>query len=116
MSIIITRPLKSPSGETKISDTVAASSVKIIDTISTSTTKSVKWFLTVTNTNTNDRQTSEVLAQHRNGSSPSYNRFGLIGDSIDLSVDVLINASNLELEITNNETDDISISARRFNI
>jgi hypothetical protein len=116
MSLIITRPVKSPSGETKISDTVLASSSKIVDTINTSTSKSVKWILAVTNTTTNDTQTSEVLAQHRNGISPSHNRFAVIGDTINLSVDVVINASNLELEITNNETNDISILARRFNI
>jgi len=116
MSLIITRPVKSPSGETKITNTVLASTSKVVDAVDTATSRSVKWVLSITNPTTNDTQTSEVLAQHRNGGSPSHNRFAIIGDPIDLSVNVIINATNLELQITNNEINDIDILARRFNI
>ena len=80
---------------------------------------SVKWiYVLMDNTaTTNDVTSGEVLANHKFGSLPSHNQYGITGTTIiPHLLDVVVNAGNLELNITNNSAFQISVNVIRMEL
>lgn len=49
-----------------------------------------------------DVLTAEVVANQRFGNDPQWNRYGLVGDLMQHSVEVQLSGNDLQLVITNN--------------
>ena len=72
--------------------------------VDTSEYKAVKWIYTLVDETTDQNLMAEVLTIRRSGGSPInplFNKYGIIGDSIKHTVDVILVGSNIALEITN---------------
>lgn len=112
MSILLTNPSSGiSSGTTPLTAVVTPTSTVSIDALDTTTIRSAKWFVTITNTTTNEVRAFEVYATHRNGANPLHTVYAVIGDAIDHVLDVVIVGVNLELQVTNNEAVNITVDA-----
>ena len=78
-----------------------------------STSLAVKWFVSVENNTTTENAAYEIYAQNRGG-TVSWNRSSTLGDEIDHDIVVAISGPNLELQITNNEANSITVRAVRI--
>lgn len=117
MSVMLTRPTSgvasSGTGVDQITQTILASATVNVDTLPVATTRAVKWIVTLTNTTSNEVRSFEVLAMHRNGANPTHNTYSVLGDNVSHTLDVKIVATDLVLEITNNEAVSIVVDAAR---
>lgn len=95
------------SGPVSNGNTVVADSVVI------SVIRSVKWIVTLTDSIASDYKSYEVLAVH-NGTIALHAVYALIGDVISVATNVVLNAGNMELEITNNSPNDLDIKVQRI--
>ena len=83
------------------------------DSVVLATIRSVKWLVTITDSVAGDYKTYEVLAVH-NGTTALYSVYGIVGDSISVFTNVVINGANMELELTNNSTNNLDIKVQRI--
>lgn len=83
------------------------------DQVAIATYRSTKWIVTLTDSTAGDFKSYEVLAVH-NGTTSLHTVYGLIGDPIDVTTDVDINAGNMRLMITNNSTNPLDIKVQRI--
>lgn len=117
MPVILTRPVQTLSGipgTYKTGIVVSASSTTVIDEVVAVNNYSVKWILTIVD-NTNTKMTSyEILAVNKFNSTINHNMSGRVGDLIFHGVNVVLNAGNIQLIITNNETNNIEVSLVRM--
>ncbi len=90
------------SGNTVVADSVALAAIR-----------SVKWIVTLTDSTAGTYKSYEVLGVH-NGTTILHTVYGLIGDVILITTNVAINAPNMELQITNNDTNDLDIKVQRI--
>jgi len=74
----------------------------IVDTCVCDNNLSLKWLYTLMDAVDEDVLTGEIIANHRYGTDPKWNRYGLVGDRMLHAVDVQVSTNNLELHITNN--------------
>ncbi len=85
----------------------------VADSVVAATIRSVKWLVTITDSVAGDYKTYEVLGVH-NGTTALYSVYGIVGDSISVFTNVVINGANMELELTNNSTNDLDIKVQRI--
>lgn len=76
----------------------------IVDTCVCVSNLSVKWIYTIMDPVDEDVLSGEILANHRYGTDPRWNRYAVIGPSMPHRAFVSLSGSNLQLEITNNHT------------
>jgi hypothetical protein len=81
------------------------------DTVSTQY-PSVKWIVTVISAT--QARMFEVAALHRSGTNPTFTVYSDIGDRIPLTVDVVIDTSNLVLQISNTSSTPFELSVVRI--
>lgn len=117
MVSILTRPVVSPGGipGTALSNiSVGPSATVTIDQVVGANTPSVKWMVTVIDTTNSKTVSYEINALNKFNSSISHNRFGVLGDNIDHTVNVQLSAGNINLNVTNNETTNIAVNVVRI--
>ena len=93
-------------GRAPISDVITLtgqSGTTIADSVTLINNRSVKWMYPVTNENTNDVYSAEILAVHSNG-SVEFSRYSSIGFEIAHTANVIVSGTNLALTITNDST------------
>lgn len=125
-TIILTRPQGSGSGipGTVISDISvpglpsSPTNVVVVDQCPTITNVSIKWIYTLVDAIANKVVTAEVLATHRNGTNPSWNISGMIGDVQAMlhTTNVVIVGGNIGLQITNRTNNVIVCNVARIQI
>lgn len=118
MAFILTRPQNSGiTGANLVPITIGAGNTEVVDSIPVSSGKAFKWIYNAGDSTANKSVSAEVMGQHIFGNNPSHNRYAVIGDkSLKHIVDVVINGSNIEFTITNNDVNDIDISAVRIQV
>jgi len=87
----------------------------VVDIINYATNTSLKWLITIIDNTNNRARFLEVSAIHRGGLSVMHNIFGDIGDRINVNVEVVLNAPNIQLQLTNNSGDELHINTVRVN-
>lgn len=92
---------------------VANGATQVADSVAIATYRSAKWLVTIKDSIAGTYRFYEVIAVH-NGTTPLYSVYGKVGDVISVFTDVTIVAGFLRLEITNNSTNSIDISAMRI--
>ena len=83
-----------------------------VDFLSIATYRSSKWVVTITDSVGSFYKSYEVLAVH-NGTTALFTVYAKIGDPIDVTTEVTINGANLELQITNNSSNSITVDGQR---
>lgn len=75
----------------------------------------VKWVVTISDGMNNTLVSSyEILANHKQGTSPKFTRYATIGDKINHNIDVIISNDQLQLIIQNNEAVDLHTNVVRI--
>lgn len=92
---------------------VAPAATEPVDFLAINTYRSVKWIVTITDSVGSFYKSYEVLAVH-NGTTALYTVYGKIGDPIDVTTEVAINGASLELQITNNSSNSITVDGQRL--
>lgn len=93
--------------------TVGSSQYKYVDTVAVSNSKVQKWIVSAyTDT---EYIAFEVLALI-DGSSVSYNCYGIIGDDASIALDVVSDGTDVKLKITNNEASTLYVSYKRISL
>lgn len=123
MSFILTTPVGGAStGITgvEISDfLIPAGNAINVDSVVIATNTAVKWIVTIKDTTTNEVLVQEIMAMYKTSTaSASHSRYGLIGDKLPHSVDVVTTGggANLELRITNLSANQYSIDIVRIQV
>jgi hypothetical protein len=94
-------------------DTVVTSgSTEKINEVLLATKRSVKWFVTVTDSANGIFACSEVAGIH-NGTTAFWTHYAKIGGPLNYNVAVVVNGPQLELEATNNESGSVEFSVVR---
>lgn len=102
-TVVLTAPTAAGIPGTFISDIpIPPLTTVIVDTCICGNNLSNKWIYTLMDSVDEDVLTAEVVANHRYGNDAKWNRYGLVGDRMLHSVEVQLNADNMELHITNN--------------
>jgi len=83
------------------------------DEVPTSTCSFVKWNYTIADDDEDKFHTAEIVATHRNGTNPTHSRYGLIGDTIPHSVNVVSESGLLKLQFTNLDAHDVVVNVLR---
>jgi hypothetical protein len=118
MSVILAKP-HGVGGEGQSQSnitTVAPTNTEVVDLFNTSASRTAKWIVVVTEDATSKTQAYEILALHKDGLTSTHNRSSIIGDKISHDVNVIIVGTDLTLQITNNETNDLTIDVTRLEI
>lgn len=96
-----------------VSGPVSNGNMVVADSVAIATYRSVKWIVTITDSTAGDYKSYEVMAVH-NDSTTLFTVYGIVGDTISVFTNVVINGSNLEIEITNNSANPIDIKVQRI--
>lgn len=118
-SIVLTRPMGTGStlpGSVATNITIPPTVTQIVDQCSWAVSSSVKWIYTLVDSINGDTLTAEVLGTHRNGSNPTHNRYGIIGDTLLHQATVDIFGGNIGLQITNQNSNTLIVSVVRIQI
>lgn len=117
MSVILARPHNVGGGQVQTNVTIIApTNTEVVDLFATASSRTAKWIVVVTEEVTGNTQAYEVLALHKDGLTSTHNRSGIIGDPIDHVVNVLIVGTDLTLQITNNESNNLHVDITRLEI
>lgn len=117
MHIVSTHPVQTLSGipgTYKTGVIVAANDTAVIDEIVAANNFSIKWILTIVDNTNSKISTYEILAVNKFNLSISHNSSSRVGDLILHGTDVELNSGNIQLILTNNESNDIEISLVRI--
>lgn len=88
-----------------------------IDGIDTTDWRAAKWQVLVTNSSKTKTKGYEIFANHTQGVSSNFTTYGISGDRIFNQIpNVIIDGSQLVLQITNNEVESITVYVTRFAI
>lgn len=118
-SIVLTRPMGSGSnvpGNITTNILINAGETVTVDSCPSIVSVSVKWIYTLIDATANKVLTAEVLATHRNGSNPTHNRYGVIGDAVMHQTNVSIVAGEIGLDIKNLGPNSITANIVRIQI
>ena len=121
MTFILTTPVSSGSGTATsipsvhpvVPQTIPSNTTTPLDTVNTSAI-AVKWLVTITNPSTNRIMLFEINSINKNNTSVAFNRFGEVGDRLNITVDVGLSGVNMVLNVTNHEPTNISVTALRI--
>ena len=103
MTIVLTKPQVAGIPGTIITGVdIPPLTTVIVDTCLCTNNLSLKWIYTIMDPTDQDVLSGEVLANHRYGTDPRWNRYGIVGPSMPHRVFVTLTASDLQLEIRNN--------------
>ncbi|TFH11195.1 MAG: hypothetical protein E4H14_01185 [Candidatus Thorarchaeota archaeon] len=94
---------------------IPASSTLTVDTAAIASYVSVKWLMIMRNATTSEARVYEVYATH-DGTTASYDVYGMTGDVIDASISVTLAAGLLRLDVTNDEVDDLSVDMAKISV
>jgi len=92
--------------------TIASTQSKVIDTVPIFTTAAVKWMITLINSDGSHMQTYQVFACDQYGTA-FYTVYALVGSEPSNTPAVDIVSGRLELSITNNDPDTVTVSVIR---
>lgn len=95
------------SGPVSNGNTVTADQIQI------AVYRSVKWFVTITDAVGLQYKAYEVMAVH-NGVTANFSVYSLIGDKLSIFTDVLVVGAFLEIQLTNNSTNDVTVKIQRI--
>lgn len=93
---------------------VNAAATTAIDAIPLADYRGAKWFVAVVNHHTNDVDMYEVYGIHQDGTAPFHTVYSIQGNGVNHTVDVVISGANLQLEVTNNESNEIVVYVTRM--
>lgn len=94
---------------------IAPSASLVIDSVDASLFRAVQWFLLLKDSVNGKYRTLNINAVH-NGTTSTHTIFGVIGDFMNVAIDVQLIAGNIEVEVTNNHSATITVSALRARI
>jgi len=97
-----------------VSDSIAATSSKTVDTFASSAFESLKYMITVFNTDNTDYKTLELSVLNNNGNYKESVSGRLRGGPLSIDVDTNNNAGTFELVITNNNTYEVEVRLSRL--
>lgn len=97
----------------KFSDHVTNGTTKAIDTIALSDFNGASYEITVYNRTQSVARTFKITINNANGALKDIVS-GRIGTPIDYKIDAIVNAGNMELELTNNELYGLDVSVARL--
>ena len=114
MSSILTKSLMSSAGGFETSNGVILNgNTNIIDA---TLERTVKWIVEIVD-NTNEKVNSyEILATNSFNNDTFFNKYSMVGDKIKHIVEVNLNGSSMEINITNNELIDLTYKIARLEI
>lgn len=115
MRFILTKPLSSGSSQSSNNGVVTTSTTLTVDTVAL-TINTIKWLVELIDITNNKIKSYEIMAINKFNIDTSYTIYGIIGDKISHSIDVTINGSNINLNITNNELVDLNYKILRLEI
>ena len=95
------------SGPVSNGNTVTADQIQI------AVYRSVKWFVTITDAVGLQYKAYEVMAVH-NCVTANFSVYSLIGDKLSIFTDVLVVGAFLEIQLTNNSTNDVTVKIQRI--
>jgi len=119
MGIVLTTPASAPDVDTLTAVTggdITSGNTSTLDVIESAVAKTVKWMVEITDVTNEKINSYEILASNRFNNETSFNRSGITGTRISHLVDVVINGTDMELKITNNELVNISYKVARLEI
>lgn len=104
-TVVLTRPQVAGIPGTIITGVVIPPlTTVVVDTCVCTFNLSLKWIYTIMDPVDEDVLSGEILANHRYGNDPRWNRYGIVGPSMPHRVFVQLTGSDMELEIRNNHT------------
>lgn len=115
MRFILTKPLSGSSSQSSNTGIVTASTTDVVDTVSL-TINTIKWLVELIDNTNNKIRSYEIMAINKFNIATSYTIYGIIGDKISHDINVSINGSNIDLNITNNEFVDLNYKILRLEI
>ena len=120
MAFILTTPQFGASSNSNDSITpdigvINANSSLTIDNVDTTISNTVKWFIEITDITNTKMRSFEIYAINR-FNTISYNRTNTIGDPINFVESVVMNGTNTNLNIANNEAVDLNYKLIRIQI
>ncbi len=102
-TVVLTRPNTAGIPGTIVTGvTIPPLTTVVVDSCVCDFNLSLKWIYTIMDPVDQDVLSGEVLANHRYGTDPRWNRYGVVGPSMPHRVFVQLSGSNFELEIRNN--------------
>ena len=96
----------------RIAVTIPASTTLVVDTVALSNFRHLEYVVTYEDLTTNDLKSSKILILNDN-SSLDDSVFGRNGSNIKVALSATTNAGNMELEVTNSETNSVLFVAQR---
>ncbi len=117
MPSILTRPAQTLSGipGTTVSNlTVAPSITSVVDEFIAEHNYSVKWLVTLVDAVAAKMMVYEITGLNRFNTSTSHNMFGVVGDNIPHTIDVQLVIGNMQLILTNNNVNSLTVSIVRI--
>ena len=102
-------------GGVKKSDSINPSSSKDIDSIIISASKTCRWLLEVRDNVAGKISSEEIIAQEKS-SAVKFTEYGIVGDFINYVVNVTSDGTNIKLNVTNNEGNQILTKILRMTI
>ena len=121
MTFILTTPVSTGGGSSgatpssikpAVPQTIPSNNTSLLDT--TANAIAVKWLITVQNPSTDQIMLFEVNSVKKNNTDVFFNRFGEVGDRINIAISVELSGDQLSLNMTNNEPTDITITTLRI--
>lgn len=92
---------------------IPTSNTIIIDGVPMGAFRSAHWQVVVSNPNGSLVRSYQILATHRNGSTPTFNTRAILGDPISHTPTVTAASGSMNLNITNTSGDDLIVYATR---
>lgn len=117
MASILTQPIAQSTIPGIISQGIIPNNTTLtVDAININTVNTVKWIVELID-NTNFKMLSfEILGINKFNSNTSHNKYGITGENILHGVTVIINGSDINLDITNNESVDLNYKIARIQL
>jgi len=117
MAFILTKPNSTSSLQSVLDGGIIPNnSTLTIDSLGLIETDTIKWIIELID-NTNQKIRSfEILAVNKFDIDVSFNKYGISGESILHDVSIVVNGSNIDLNITNNEAVNLNYKFARIQL
>ena len=97
----------------KLAKTVPAASTIVVDVLPLASFKLAKFVVQMQNVPNNKYKSLEILASRRGASQVNDSVYAKVGDSINVSLNVLVSGSDVQLQAVNAESFDVDLTVTK---
>jgi hypothetical protein len=101
--------------QTTADATVLTTATGTIDSVAAATNRAIEWLVQVTDSTAGTYSSCKVVATH-DGAAATATQYGIVGAFVAYTVDATYNAGNIDLDVTNNGPNTVTVKVRRISV